>query len=157
MRRGAVREEREAEPWRGWKEPLREPPWLLGATGLWPRLRALNPGSEQLQGCPPTRLRMEKLRPGEGARGCTTREVVACRGGFTQNHSLGLSESVLASSYLLPATMFLENVTVFATCTYIWHFSLNCLTDFSLKYDFTLYDFARKFYCSIFESQFQLL
>lgn len=69
MRSGVVREAREAERWRGWREPLREPPWLPEATGPRPGLRALNLGSERLQGGPPIPLRMEKLRPGEGAAG----------------------------------------------------------------------------------------
>lgn len=91
MRSGAVREEREAELRRGWREPLLELQWLPRATGLRPRLRALNPGSGLLQGRPPTLLRLEKLMLGEGATGCTTREVVAWRGGFTHNHNLVLS------------------------------------------------------------------
>lgn len=91
VRSGAVREEREAELRRGWREPLLELLWLPRATGLRPRLRALNPGPVLLQGRPLTPLRMEKLMLGEGAKGCATREVVAWRGGFTHNHNLVLS------------------------------------------------------------------
>lgn len=56
---------------RGWRERLSNLLWLPGATGLRPS------GTGRLWDRSPPSLQMEKLRPWEGTKGCTTREVVA--------------------------------------------------------------------------------
>ena len=68
-------------------------PVVAKGNGPAARVRALSPGSGRLQGSPPTILQMEKLRPGVGARGCTTYEAAAFGGGFTSPHNLILSLS----------------------------------------------------------------
>ena len=139
VRSGAVREEREAEGQQGWRAPWRVSRWLPTATGLRPGLRALSPGSRRLQGRPPTPLQMEKLRPGVGARGCTTYEVAVFGGGFTRPHNLIL----LPYSKIHPGLL-----GVFRTCNFLPHprvaYSLVCffskLSDlFFFKYDFIFY------------------
>lgn len=141
MRSGAVREERESEPQRGWRALWREPWWLPRVTGLRAGLRALSPGSGRLQGRLPTALRMEKLRPGEGARGCTTPEVVACGGGFTHNHSLILS--FLYSKSILGSSVFSIFTTYATSAYYLYSCLLNLFSKlshlFSFKHAFTFY------------------